>query len=75
MQNEKKYHDANCFDPASDQNVLLIRLDFFSHNFKQLTVFSKTSLVNREEKYRCKNEKKYHDANCFDPASDQNVNE
>ena len=28
---------------------------------------------NREDKNRCKNEKKYHDANCFDTASDENV--
>ena len=33
----------------------------------------KTCFVYREDKYRCKNEKKYHDANCFDTASDENV--
>ena len=51
----------------------MIRLDFLSYNFKQLTVFSKTFLVNREDKYRCKNEKKYHCANCFDPYIERKV--
>ena len=52
----------------------MIRVDFLSYKFQTTNVFSTPNLANREDKYRCKNEKNYHDANFSDPASDQNVN-
>ena len=49
----------------------MTRLDFLS-----LTVFRRHVLLieKRTIDAKIKNEKKYHDANCFDTSSDQNVN-
>ena len=52
----------------------MIRVDFLPYKYQTTNGFSKPNLANREDKYRCKNEKKCHDANFSDPASDQNVN-